>query len=189
MEPLTLEDKRIIAFQIGRDARGVIAVPRRCVYGYPQVVTVYPLLEGKPFPTMYWLTCPFLHREIAALESTGMIARLEEQIANDPKQAEQVLRAHRSYITRRRDLLSPDDLSYIEEKNMLPALMERGIGGIADFSRIKCLHLHAAHALVDENPIGRIVLSSLSRRECPKDDMICASFDGEKMGDNSVAQS
>ncbi len=182
MEPLTLDDKRIIAYQIRRDARGVIAIPRRCAYGYPQVVTVYPLLDGEPFPTMYWLTCPYLHREIAALESEGMIARIEGRIANDPELAEQVMRAHHSYIEQRRRLLSPDDLAYLEERRMLPALMQRGIGGIADFARIKCLHLHVAHALVDENRIGRIVLESVTRRECPPSEIICTSFHSERLG-------
>jgi len=176
VEPLTLGDKRIIAHQIGRDARGVIAIPRRCAYGYPQVATVYPLLDREPFPTMYWLTCPYLHREIAALESEGMIARIEERIASDPALAEQVMRAHRSYIGQRLKLLSPDDLAYLEERRMLPALTQRGIGGIANFARIKCLHLHAAHALVGDNPIGEIVLNSLATDACPRSDVLCRSF-------------
>ena len=182
MEPVSLEDKHIIAHQIGRDAREVIAIPRRCTYGYPQVATVYPLLDGEPFPTMYWLTCPYLHREIAALESEGMIARIEERIASDPELAEQVMRAHHAYIEQRLRLLSPDDLAYLEERRMLPALPQRGIGGIANFARIKCLHLHAAHALVDENPIGRIVLESVTQRECLPDEVICTSFHSERLG-------
>jgi len=175
MEPVSLEDKRIIASQIGRSARGVIGIPRRCAYGYPQVVTVRPLLEGVPFPTMYWLTCPFLHRQIAALEAGGMIGQIEREIAARPELAAQVARAHRSYIEKRRRLLSPDDLAYLKERQMLPALMKRGIGGIADFSRVKCLHLHAAHALVEENPIGQIVLESIPQHECSSDNIICAS--------------
>ncbi len=65
---------------------------------------------------------------------------------------------------------------------MLPALTQRGIGGIANFARIKCLHLHAAHALVDENPIGRIVLESVTQRECLPDEVICTSFHSERLG-------
>ena len=93
MEPVSLEDQRIISSQIGREARGVIGIPRRCVYGYPQVVTVYPLINSTPFPTIYWLTCPYLHREIAVLEATGMIARLERAIATDHELRERLLRA------------------------------------------------------------------------------------------------
>ena len=176
MEPVSLEDKRIIASQIGRPARGVIEISRHCIYGYPQVVTVNPLLEGKPFPTMYWLTCPYLHREIAALEASGMIARIEEEIASDPDLVAQVVLAHRSYIEDRRRLLSREDLAHLEEGGMLPALMERGIGGIADYSRIKCLHLHAAHALVGDNPVGKIVLKALAELACPTEEVICSAL-------------
>lgn len=176
MEPVSLEDKQIIASQIGRNARGVIGIPRRCAYGYPQVVTVHPLVGGKPFPTLYWLTCPFLHREIAALEAKGMIPQIEQEIAASPELAEQVVRAHYSYIDQRRRLLSRDDLAYLEKSRMLPALMERGIGGIADFSRIKCLHMHVAHELVESNPVGRITLNHLQQLDCPPNDILCASF-------------
>jgi len=90
-----------------------------------------------------------------------------------------VMRAHRSYIGQRLKLLSPDDLAYLEERRMLPALTQRGIGGIANFARIKCLHLHAAHALVGDNPIGEIVLDLLERRACPAENVICSGFESE----------
>ncbi len=176
MEPVSLEDKRIITHQLGRSPRGVVGIAKRCAYGFPQVVIVHPLLEGKPFPTMYWLTCPFLFRAIASLEAGGMIRRIEEAIRRDSDLASRLVHAHRSYIEQRQRLLSREDLVYLEGKGILPALMERGIGGIADFSRIKCLHLHAAHALASDNPIGRIVLESLARRECPSDNVICAAL-------------
>jgi len=46
-------------------------------------------------------------------------------------------------------------------------------------SRLKCLHLHAAHALVSENPIGKIVLDLLDHRACPAEDVICSGFESE----------
>ena len=177
MEPVSLEDKKIIAHQLGRPPRGLVAISKRCVHGYPQVVTVYPLLDGKPFPTLYWLTCPFLSQEIASLEADGMISRLEEEIHRDPNLAKRLVLAHRSYIEERRRLLSREDLVYLEEKRMLPALMERGIGGIADYSRIKCLHLHVAHTLAAENPIGNIVLGRFRRCECPPEEAICSAYE------------
>lgn len=176
MEPISLVDKRIIASQLGRRPRGAVAIAKRCTYGFPQVVTVHPLLDGKPFPTLYWLTCPFLFRAIASLEADGMIRRLEDEVRNDPNLAECLVRAHRSYIEQRGRLLSHDDLAYLEEKGMLPAVMERGIGGIADFTRIKCLHLHVAHALMAENPIGKIVLQGLAKHECPREEVICSAY-------------
>jgi len=110
------------------------------------------------------------------LEAVGIIGQIEQEIAASPELSEQVTRAHRSYIEERRHLLSRQDLAYIEENGMLPALMVRGIGGIADFTRIKCLHLHVAHALAAQNPVGKIVLDRLDQRECSSDSVICASF-------------
>ncbi|MEA3238756.1 MAG: DUF501 domain-containing protein [Candidatus Bipolaricaulota bacterium] len=180
MEPVSLKDTKIIARQLGRPPRGLVAISKRCVHGYPQVVTVYPLLDGKPFPTLYWLTCPFLSRVIASLEADGMIGRLEEEVRRDPNLAARLARAHRSYIEERMRLLSRDDIAFLEENAMLHALLERGIGGIADFTRIKCLHLHVAHALVRENPIGEAVLKSLTQHECPPGEVICALFQEER---------
>ena len=176
MEPVSLEDKKVIACQLGRSPRGLVGISKRCVHGYPQVVSVSPLIDGKPFPTLYWLTCPFLFHAIASLEAGGMIRKIERQLHNDPCLTKQLVHAHRSYIEERKRLLSQDDVAFLEENAMLPALMERGIGGIADYSRIKCLHLHAAHALVGDNPVGKIVLQSLTHRECPSDTVICALY-------------
>lgn len=54
--------------------------------------------------------------------------------------------------------------------------LDKGIGGIADFNRIKCLHLHVAHALARENPIGEIALALLSDRACSQNKMICSAL-------------
>lgn len=174
MEPVSLEDRRIITHQLGRRPRGLMGISNRCVHGYPQVVIVYPLLEGKPFPTMYWLTCPFLFRKIASLEAAGTIRLFEERIHADRELAERLVRAHRSYIEQRRLLLSHEDLAYLEEKRMLPALMERGVGGITDFSRVKCLHLHVAHALAEDNPIGKMALRQIPNHACPSSEVFCS---------------
>ena len=57
---------------------------------------------------------------------------------------------------------------------ILRSLTERGIGGIADFTRLKCLHLHVAHALARENPIGDLVLRALAARTCGSGALLCA---------------
>jgi hypothetical protein len=175
MEPVLLADKRIIGCQLGRQPRGLVGIARRCVYGYPQVAIVYPIINGKPFPTLYWLTCPFLQQKVAALEAKGIIGYLEQKIATDQKLAQQQALAHRAYMKERNSLLSQDDLEYLESHNMLLPLLERGIGGIADFSKIKCLHLHVAHALARHNPIGMIVLDELDQLDCPPQRIICSA--------------
>ncbi len=176
MEPVSLSDEGIIACQIKRQPRGLVGIASRCAYGYPQVVTVYPLIDGKPFPTLYWLTCPLLQQQVAALEAKGMIGCLEQRIATDQRLAQQQALAHRAYMKERNSLLSQDDLEYLERNKMLAALLERGIGGIADLNKIKCLHLHVAHALARHNPIGNIVLDNLEKLNCSAQNIICSAY-------------
>jgi len=176
MEQLSLNDERVIARQLGRTPRGLLAVERRCPYGYPQVVLVYPLVAGKPFPTLFWLTCPFLTKQIDRLEAEGWIKGMDRQLEHDEALAASLRKAHRAYITERDRLLSPEDRASLEEAGMLKDLLEKGIGGTADFMRVKCLHLHVAHALVRDNPIGERVLKLIPKQACPPDKVICASL-------------
>jgi len=176
MEPVSLKDKRIIEKQLGRIPRGLLGIECRCRYGYPQVVTVYPLIEGKPFPTIFWLTCPFLTKAIDHLEAEGWIKRMEAKLRKDKGLALRLWEAHKAYITERQRLLSPQDRAFLEEAEMLNSLLEKGIGGTADFSRVKCLHLHVAHALARENPIGELILQHLQQHTCPPEEVICEAF-------------
>jgi len=176
MEPVSLKDKMIIEKQLGRIPRGLLGIERRCHYGYPQVVTVYPLIEGKPFPTTFWLTCPYLIKAIDHLEAEGWIMRMEAELRADEGLALCLQEAHKAYIAERERLLSSQDRAFLEEARMLNSLLEKGIGGTADFSRVKCLHLHVAHALARENPIGELVLQHLQQHTCPPEEVICSAI-------------
>lgn len=176
MEQLSLNDERVIAKQIGRRPRGLLGIERRCPYGYPQVVCVYPLVEEKPFPTIFWLTCPFLTKQIDHLEAEGWIKKMDGQLEHDEALAVSLREAHRAYITERDRLLSPEDRATLEETGMLKDLLEKGIGGTADFEKVKCLHLHVAHALARTNPVGDCVLEALVEQACPAKQVICSEF-------------
>ena len=89
MELISLSDWDVIAEQIGRRPRGLAGVPVRCSYGFPQVIRVRPLVDGKPFPTLFWLTCPYLVREVDRLEADGWIGRLERRMAECGLSAEE----------------------------------------------------------------------------------------------------
>jgi len=92
--------------------------------------------------------------------------------------AKQSLReAHRTYITERDRLLSPEDRETLEKAGMLKDLQDKGIGGTADFEKVKCLHLHVAHALARENPVGTHVLGALQNHACPPKQVICSEFE------------
>ncbi len=175
MEPLSVDDEQIVAWQLGRFPRGLLGVARRCPYGYPQVIQVHPVMDGTPFPTLFWLTCPFLVQAIDRLEAAGWVKRMEELLTQDTGLARTVEEAHASYRAERAGFLSPEDRALLESHGMLQGLLEKGIGGTADFRRVKCLHLHTAHALARENPIGARVLGLLGEHACPQTEMICSA--------------
>jgi len=178
VERVTLTDERTIAVQIGRVPRGLSGIPRRCGYGFPVVARVHPVVDGKPFPTLHWLTCPHLARRVDRFESEGWIGQLEARLAADPKLAAELAAAREEYVRARLALLSDAEAGYLEARGMLRSLRERGIGGIAEPGRIKCLHLHVAHELASANPIGRIVLGAIDPMECLSEEVICSAPSG-----------
>jgi uncharacterized protein len=180
MERVTLAEAELIARQIGRAPRGEYSIVQRCPHGFPRVLRVPPLVDGAPFPTLYWLSCPFLCRAVSDLEAAGWVSRLERRVAEEPELRAALERAHDAYIAERRRFLSAGAEEVLAESGRLRLLDERGIGGIADRTRLKCLHLHVAHAVVGENPIGSVVLGMLTLTACPGEKAICSSLAGER---------
>lgn len=177
MESETLKDRKVVAQQIGRSPRGQFAVSVRCSYGYSQVIRVHPVVQGKPFPTLYWLTCPFLSNEIDHLEAAGWVKRLEARMIEESDLRSAMQAAHRRYGRQRNRLLSLEEKAGLEADGTTVGLSGRGIGGISDWDRLKCLHLHVAHKLADENTIGGIVLGMLPARECLPKQVICSAYE------------
>ena len=174
-------DLQIIQRQLGREPRGTLRIERRCHWGYPQVIKVYPLLLNGaggacPFPTLFWLTCPTLREQLSALEQRGYIKEIERLLAEDEQLQQEYHQNHRDYIAERWKALSAEDRALLEKRGLAPALMERGIGGIADRNRVKCLHLHYAHHLAWGNAIGRWVENHFPLKECPPERVLCERF-------------
>ncbi len=166
MESIDVADLEAIGRQLGRRPRGVTGIPVRCSYGFPQVIRVHPIVEGRPFPTLYWLTCPHLVKAIDRLEAEGWISRLEQKLAVDDALCGKLVRAHDRYVDDRMRQTADRDVKTPGRPEFAASLRDRGIGGIADRRWLKCLHLHVAHALADDNPIGRIVLGRIGPKEC-----------------------
>ncbi|MBN1859091.1 DUF501 domain-containing protein [Candidatus Bipolaricaulota bacterium] len=177
MDPPTVADAVVLKSQLGRTPRGLLGIARRCPYGFPQVIAVYPIVDDKPFPTTYWLTCPHLSRHIGRIEAAGMIGLLEKRVREQPGLRDALDQSHRAAIAVRRQLLSGEDQTRLEQELRLGAVLSRGIGGIADWSRLKCLHLHVAYALAQSNPIGDLVLAELgpTGTVCPEERKICSA--------------
>jgi uncharacterized protein len=142
MEPVREVDRAAVAEQLGRPPRAIRAVAHRCPSGHPSVIQTSPRLEdGTPFPTLYYLTCPRLTSLVSRLEASGLMRAMTDRLAQDEDLAATYLAAHRSYLAQR-DAIEPlgTDVS---------------AGGMP--GRVKCLHVHVAHALAvgpGVNPFG-----------------------------------
>ena len=167
---LCLDDKLLIAEQLGRTPRNAMAVAARCPAGHPSVITCYPLRrEGEravPFPTLYWLTCPRLCAQVSHLERDGAIAEIAAELGRNPVLRASLLRDHEDYIAQRWAVLSPTNRSLVAERGLLDMFQSRGIGGMTNRAAVKCLHLHLAHHLVSGNAIGRLLVSRHGIRPC-----------------------
>jgi hypothetical protein len=135
-------DLEIIAKQLGREPRGVLAVAYRTPDGLPAVVKTSPRLpDGTPFPTLYYLTDPRLTAEASRQESAGVMRDMTDRLATDPELAAAYRAAHESYLA---------------ERNEIDSLGTDFTGGGMP-ERVKCLHVLIAHALAKGpgvNPFG-----------------------------------
>ena len=144
--PVSSDDLTIIAAQLGRQPRGVIAIAYRCPDGVPGVVTTSPRLpDGTPFPTLYYLTDPRLTAEASRLEVAHVMNWMTDRLNTDLELRADYQRAHDYYLAKRNALA---DLG-----------TDFSGGGMPD--RVKCLHVLIAYALAgtmdfdfDTQPLG-----------------------------------
>jgi hypothetical protein len=143
---------------------------RACPAGHAQVLCCHPLRfaggRPRPFPTLYWLACPELDRQLSELERTGWIARIQQRIARDVALKRRVAADHRAYIDERWRRLSAGEREAVRDHGLEETLRRRGIGGILDFKSVKCLHLHYAHRLAADNVIGELIEREGLLRPC-----------------------
>ncbi len=147
-------DAASVAAQLGRAPRAVREVAHRCACGLPSVVQTAPRLDdGTPFPTLYYLTCARLNSRIGTLEAEGRMREMTDRLAEDPDLAESYREAHEAYLA---------------ERDAIESLGTAvSAGGMPD--RVKCLHVHVAHALAagpGVNPFGDEALAELGDWWC-----------------------
>ena len=136
-----MDDRSLVAQQIGREPRAFLRVAVRCPYGCPAVTEQSPHDEGgSPFPTTYWLTCRHLVAAVSRIEAAGGVERWTDAARADPELAESLERAN-------------------EQQRALTGL---GIGGSSRGGSLKCLHAHVAYALArPEYELGQRILAEL----------------------------
>jgi hypothetical protein len=144
---LSDQDRSSVEQQIGRRLRGQVRVAFRCGCELPAVIETHPIVDGEPFPTLYWLTCQRASQAIGRLEASGVMQELTARVRTDEEFGRAFAAADADY-RRRRDALHKLD----------------GAGGVGGgpSDRVKCLHAHYAHHLVCEcNPVGAWVAEQI----------------------------
>ena len=146
-----------VAELLGREPRGLEAIAVAAPDGEPMVIRVASLVGDKPFPTLFWLVDPDLCYRIDQAEAGGQIKRFQAIIDTAPALQEAMAQDHRAHIALRDSFVSPDCRQRLQELGFGAVLAGRGIGGIADFSRIRCLHTWYGAHLVVPNTVGRLL--------------------------------
>jgi hypothetical protein len=150
-----MDDHAVVSWQLGRPARAFRGVAVRCAHGFPAVTEQPPYTDdGRPFPTTYYLTCPWLVASLARVEAEGGVGRWSDAAEDDPE-----LRASR-------------DEADAEQRRLRPEL-DGGIAGTRTPGGLKCLHAHAAFALAKPGyELGDRIVDEAGERWCP--DARCA---------------
>lgn len=142
---------------LGRSPRGLQAVPVSSPEGEPVVIRVASLVDQKPFPTMFWLVDKALCYEIDRAEASGLIQQFQHRVDAEETLRESMVADHTAHIQMRNGLICEQMKAELEALGFYEVLQQRGIGGIEDPSRIRCLHTWYASHLVVANTIGRLL--------------------------------
>jgi len=150
-------DLAVIAAQLGRRPRAVLAIAHRCPCGLADVVETAPRLpDGTPFPTLFYLTCPRAAAAMSRLEAAGVMRQMSARLRSDPGLAARYAAAHEDYLSRRAEAAARAGVEPLSPG-------AQSAGGMPD--RVKCLHALAAHALAvpGVNPLGDEAVQAAGR--------------------------
>ena len=152
-----VDDREVVARQLGRAPRALRRVAARCPFGLPAVTEQEPYDDqGRPFPTTYYLTCRHLVSAVARLEAAGGVERWSERA-----KTEETLRASLAEDTAAQRSVRRE-LAAGRTGNDVGRSLDLGIGGTHDPEQLKCLHAHGAFALARPGyELGERILAEL----------------------------
>lgn len=158
MKLLTADDYSQIEQQLGRTPRGIVAIAsRNTKTQVVQVLQMRSWVDDEPFPTLFWLSSKDLHRAIAHLETEGLVKQLQDEVNQSEALKAELYEDQKRYCAMRWQQMADEDKLAIEQKGLTALFNSFGIGGIKNWHNIRCLHMHYAQHLADQNCIGRIL--------------------------------
>ena len=90
-------------------------------------------------------------------EAGGLIAKLQARINADEELQVGMARDHRAYIALRDSYIDDETRANLQRLGFAEVFTQKGIGGIADFTRIRCLHTWYGAHLVAPNTVGKLL--------------------------------
>ncbi|MBV0934621.1 DUF501 domain-containing protein [Marinobacterium weihaiense] len=154
--------------QIGREPRGIEAVACATAEGLPLVLQMRTLVADQPFPTLYWLSCRDLCRAIGRIEDSGWVKQIEQALQDDDALRATYLAQQQRYVDQRWRLMQSDDRARIEQLGFTDLFNRYGIGGIAQWDKVRCLHMQYAHWLAEgDNIIGERLEQEFALSQTP----------------------
>ena len=143
-----------VTVMLGRPPRGLEDVAVAGPDGEPMVIRVASLVDDRPFPTLFWLVDPALCYRIDRSEAGGLIKQFQQRIDRESKLQSDMRDDHEAYIALREKCMRPEIRQRLEALGFSKALVTKGVGGIGDFTRIRCLHTWYGAHLVEPNTVG-----------------------------------
>lgn len=164
-----VNEKVLVERLLGRAARVPYRVILRCGQGIPIVLQADPVFKEdgiwKPFPTVFWLACPSLRKELSALENEGKMMKCRNLLETDEKfrvafiEGQEWLAEYR--LNEAVKITGPAVPEYV-----MNVLRSTTVAGSRMMTGVKCLHAHAAQQLaMGNNPVGAEALASVGSIE------------------------
>jgi len=165
---LSERDTLFIEQQLGRKPRGIKAVAVRDEINQPIVLQMRSWVGDKPFPTLFWLCDKTLHTAINQLETKGLVKQLEQNIQDDAALKQALLDEQAFYQHWRHEEMLDEDAKQLSEKGLLALFDSYGVGGIKQWDKLRCLHMHYAYHLARMHlkpDVGGTVIGGLIQAE------------------------
>ncbi|MFT4518264.1 MAG: hypothetical protein ACI9JM_000645 [Halioglobus sp.] len=158
-DPLALSPELVqqVAVLLGRQPRGLEEIAVARADGQPMVIRVASLVDDKPFPTLYWLIDPDICYRIDQAEAGGLIKAFQQRVDEGTELQKAMREDHQKHIQQRQTYMSVEIEQKLKTLNYGSVMATKGIGGIGDFSRIRCLHTWYGAHLVAANTIGTML--------------------------------
>lgn len=164
------DDIEIVKQQLQRDPEGFQEVVKRNRAGEPAIIRVASIVNGVPFPTLFWISDPELSSLIYRYESSGATQLIQELIDEKQEYRTQLSRDNEDYIRLREKFFDEKVLERLRNLGIEESFARKGIGGVANFSRVRCLHAYLAAHTVAKNIVGELLTSHYG----PEDPLVLA---------------